>query len=78
MKKAVSNTTGGIITLGGVSIQSKTQRIVRESLISEDEKKALKDSGLVVSYGFSSICVAETKKEVTDVALSCRVYHIKG
>ena len=58
MQKAVNNLTEAQVILGGVEVSSKGQRVVRESLITEDEKKAIADSGAVVNYGNKSITVS--------------------
>ena len=58
MQKPVSNLTEAQVILGGVKIDAKSQRVVRESLISDDEKRAVIDSGAVLTVKPTAITVA--------------------
>ena len=57
MKKAVNNLTDAPLTMGGVEIKAKSQRIVRESLISDDEKKAIQETGAILTISLDKISV---------------------
>jgi hypothetical protein len=57
MRKAVNNLTDSPLTLGGVKIEAKSQRVVRESLISKDEKKSIKDTGATMTVAQNEITV---------------------
>lgn len=50
MQKPVNNLTDAPIILGGVKIGKKSQRAVRESLISDKEKKAITGAGKVIDF----------------------------
>lgn len=67
MQKPVNNLTDAPVTLGGVKIEAKAQRIVRESLISDEEKQAIVDSGAVLEVKHAGITVS-VKVEETVVA----------
>ncbi len=62
MLKAVNNLTDSPVTLGGVKIESKEQRDVREENIKEDELKALSQDGVMVEIKYSEINVSKKEK----------------
>lgn len=76
MQKPANNLTDAPVTLGGVEIEAKGQRVVRESLISDEEKQAIVESGAVIEVKHSGITVSVKGKEtvvtgtgdITDVA----------
>ena len=69
MKKAVNNLTDAPLTLGGVEIEAKSQRVVRESLISDEEKQAIQETGAVMAVSFSEITVAVKSDEDKEAEL---------
>lgn len=50
MKKPVNNITSTSVILGGVEVAAKTQREVRESLITDLEKEAILGKGFVLDF----------------------------
>lgn len=70
MQKAVNNLTDAQIILGGVEIDPKSQRVVRQTLISEDEKRAVIDSGAVITFASHAITVAVKKADENKDALA--------
>lgn len=65
MKKPVNNITSTSVVLGGVEVAAKTQREVRESLITDTEKEAILEKGFVLDFKPMFITVKEAKDEVT-------------
>ena len=63
MRKAVNNMLKTPLTLGGVKVNGKTQRVVRESLITNEEKQAIQKLGAVLSISGTSISV-ESKTDI--------------
>ncbi|MFT7880421.1 MAG: hypothetical protein ABXS91_08515 [Sulfurimonas sp.] len=57
MQKPVSNLTDAPVTLGGVEVSAKGQRVVRESLITEDETKEIMGNGGVIEFKPAAITV---------------------
>ncbi len=69
MQKAVNNLTDAPLTLGGVEIEAKSQRVVRESLISNEEKQAIQETGATMTVSFSKITVAVESDEDKEAKL---------
>ena len=63
MRKAVNNLLKTPLTLGGVKISGKTQRVVRESLITDEEKTTIQKLGAVLTISNASISV-ELKTDI--------------
>lgn len=57
MKKIVNNLTDTPVTLGGVKVGAKGQRMVRESLVTGDEQKAIKESDFILTITVNKITV---------------------
>ena len=64
MKKPVNNITSASVTIGGVEVAAKTQREVRESLITDTEKEAILEKGFVLDFKPMLITVKEAKEDV--------------
>jgi len=62
MRKAVNNLSDATISLGGVEIGSKSQRVVRQSLITDEEQKKIVGSGCSILFGATEITVAQKVK----------------
>lgn len=62
MKTQVSNHTNSTIKVGGATIPKKGMVVVRSSLITEDEKKELTKSKLVIKQSGAKIAVVTKAK----------------
>lgn len=61
MKKPVNNLSDAPIILGGVEIVDKEQRIVRESLITDEERKAIVEAGNIINFKPTFITVKKAE-----------------
>jgi len=66
MRKAVSNTSGSPITLGGVEVKSGSKLFIREEAITKDEMAEIAKQGAIVKIGYESIKVFKPEEKPED------------
>ncbi|WP_294958802.1 hypothetical protein [Sulfurovum sp.] len=62
MQKVVNNLTSAPVTIGGIEVGAKTQRAVRESLITEEEKEAISKVGATLTINDSAITIGKAEE----------------